>query len=584
MKRLLLTFTMLLALIASLVAASPVAAQDGGGTVTGDKTLSETDIDCGGVLEVTLTLVAQTGIAGDPEDIILVLDRSGSMGINGGQPLADLKTAANTFVDIIDEATDGVLDGTISNGSRVGVVSFADGASLDVPLTSDANAVKTAINALSAGGNTNHQDAIDTAQTELAGSQLTNSKQMILFTDGVTTAGGDANAAAAAARAAGTEIFCIGLGSVSVTDLNEWATDPDSTHVFIAPTSGELEDIFEAIGAAITVPAATNIKVVDTVNDYFAVSNPVESKGSVVQNGNELTWTIDELSTETVTLTYTATHDCTQPGGTLAVNDSVTYTDDESHTLTFPDPTVNVRGCAASLALTPETDTNELCEDDSHSVTATVFDDFGDPVEGITVDFNIISGPNAGKSGSSDTDASGQAIYEYTAEPCPDGLGTDVIEATVDAACGIPAALSDTAEKDWLDTTPPEVECVEAVNPHGQKVPPAGSTTLPGSKGGQNEDGFYQLNAYDCCDPNPQIYVEDTGSGTVFGPFAGGTVIKYTEDSEAVPEIKKMGSDKGEAGAVSWHIIGNGDPCVSAVDASGNKSDCMDCLVPPPPK
>jgi len=45
-----------------------------------------------------------------------------------------------------------------------------------------------------------------------------------------------------------------------------------------------------------------------------------------------------------------------------------------------------------------------------------------------------------------------------------------------------------------------------------------------------------------------------------------------------------MGSDKGEAGAVSWHIIGNGDPCVSAVDASGNKSDCMDCLVPPPPK
>ena len=34
--------------------------------------------------------------------------------------------------------------------------------------------------------------------------------------------------------------------------------------------------------------------------------------------------------------------------------------------------------------------------------------------------------------------------------------------------------------------------CAESVNPHGQTTPPAGSTTLPGPNGGQNEDGFYR--------------------------------------------------------------------------------------------
>ena len=131
------------------------------------------------------------------------------------------------------------------------------------------------------------------------------------------------------------------------------------------------------------------------------------------------------------------------------------------------------------------------------------------------------------------------------------------------------------------DVTPPEASCLETVNPHGKTVPPAGSTTLPGPKGGQNEDGFYQLLATDNVDPNPQIFVVDTGSGTPFGPFASGTNIKYTEDPTATPTQKEMGSSTD---AVAWHIIGNGDAAVLAVDASGNVSDAAFCLVPPPPK
>ncbi|TET74130.1 MAG: hypothetical protein E3J42_05760 [Dehalococcoidia bacterium] len=136
-----------------------------------------------------------------------------------------------------------------------------------------------------------------------------------------------------------------------------------------------------------------------------------------------------------------------------------------------------------------------------------------------------------------------------------------------------------------VDITPPEVWCIESVNPHGKTVPPAGKTTLPGPKGGQNEDGFYQLLAEDNCDPEPEIYVSYIGADPMllFGPFDSGIVVKITEDPEASPFCKKMGSSKGQAGAVAYHIRLPSDPVIYAVDASGNMNRCQ-CLVPPPPK
>jgi hypothetical protein len=141
-----------------------------------------------------------------------------------------------------------------------------------------------------------------------------------------------------------------------------------------------------------------------------------------------------------------------------------------------------------------------------------------------------------------------------------------------------------TLEKITVDRTPPEVCCVETVNPHGKNIPPAGSTTLPGAKGGQNEDGFYELIAVDNIDPEPEIFVVDSVTGVTFGPFESGTIIKYTEANGATPSIKEMGSDKGQAGAVDWHIKGQGDMILMAIDDSGNIAECTCCLVPPKPK
>jgi len=125
------------------------------------------------------------------------------------------------------------------------------------------------------------------------------------------------------------------------------------------------------------------------------------------------------------------------------------------------------------------------------------------------------------------------------------------------------------------DVTAPEPSCVEGTNPHGKNVPKATN---------QNPDGFYLLGAIDNLDPDPQIWVMDGGSGTIFGPYASGTTIKYTQAPGATPSEKKIGSSNGQAGAVTVHLKGTGDAFVFATDASGNESAAVACLVPPPPK
>lgn len=238
------------------------------------------------------------------------------------------------------------------------------------------------------------------------------------------------------------------------------------------------------------------------------------------------------------------------------------------------------------IELTPETATNELgTPGQTHTVTATVTAGSAGPLAGIPVVFTITSGPNAGASGTCSvnadctTDANGQVSFTYEALQGPAGLGTDTIVASFTNADGTVTYGSDTATKDWVDTTPPVTACVETVNPAGNNIPKA-----PANGGqGQNQDGFYQLNAEDAVWPaeDIDIYVIDTGTGTVFGPFAVGTNIKYTEANGATPSQELMG---GPDSAVAWHIKGQGDMAIVAVDGSGNASDPLLCLVPPPPK
>lgn len=155
-------------------------------------------------------------------------------------------------------------------------------------------------------------------------------------------------------------------------------------------------------------------------------------------------------------------------------------------------------------------------------------------------------------------------------------------------ACAVSFTLVDTLDprQVFVDTqeivvNPPRAACEETTNPHGQTIPSAGSTTLPGPQGGQNEDGYYLISASDA---SASVFVVDTGTGMTFGPFPSGTKIKYTEAPGTTPTSKPIGSTSGQAGAVLVHITGQGDAAVFAIDAGGTQSPLVFCLVPPLPK
>ena len=142
------------------------------------------------------------------------------------------------------------------------------------------------------------------------------------------------------------------------------------------------------------------------------------------------------------------------------------------------------------------------------------------------------------------------------------GLGATTVTCAATDAAGNTGTGTGTITV--VDTTPPTVGCPEAENPGGH---------VPGS---HNEDGFFRLDASDVVDADADVYLRDTGSGTVFGPYASGQRIKYTENG-ATPSVKTMPSG-------ILHITGTGDAEVYAVDFSGNTSAPAACLVPQPPK
>ena len=237
------------------------------------------------------------------------------------------------------------------------------------------------------------------------------------------------------------------------------------------------------------------------------------------------------------------------------------------------------------IKLDPQTDVNPVGED--HTVTATVTHLSGFPMPGILVSFQVVSGPNAGEVSDPGecsidpncrTDGAGQTSWTY---PGLGGVGTDTIVACVEHEDNNNSGDLRTcaeARKEWV-----ELACTETVNPHGKTTPPAGSTTLPGSKGGQNEDGFYEL-SLDGFPRGSRLWVTDASGSGPFGPFSPGDKVKITEAPGATPSSKPMGSSNGQAAALAAHITLTGDALLFAVDPAGNRFGPVSCLVPPPPK
>ena len=224
---------------------------------------------------VTVTTAGSSGAA---ISVALVIDKSGSM---GGQSIADAQTAANSFVN------------NMQANDKGAILSFNTSVTVDQTFTTDKNALKNAINAILAGGNTAIYDAVYQA-VDLTKVQ-TGRKAIILMTDG-----GDNSSTHSITDAinyaiqASLPVYTIGLGlsagSAEEQHLQQIATQTGGKY-YLAPSSSTLSTIYQSISQQLSN------QYLITYNSASTTSTARNVSISVTYNG----------STDSKTKTYTST-------------------------------------------------------------------------------------------------------------------------------------------------------------------------------------------------------------------------------------------------------------------------------------
>jgi hypothetical protein len=235
-----------------------------------------------------------------------------------------------------------------------------------------------------------------------------------------------------------------------------------------------------------------------------------------------------------------------------------------------PDPQNNcVPGAQPKhFTLTLDPPEKDNPEDTEHTVTATLLQD-GAPLGGGSIVFEVTGVNPTG--GSATTDVNGQATFTWLGV----NEGTDTVTACYHADANESCEATASALKHWLHVNkPPTAACTPTTNPGGKNIP--GQNASP--KAGQNPDGYYQLLGVDPDSPAPAIFVGDTGSSFVAGPYAPGTKVKITQAPGITPRAQSGPKD------ITAHIFLNGDARVYAVDDEGLPSTQVICYVPRPPK
>lgn len=213
-------------------------------------------------------------ICENASDVVLAIDRSGSMDDDSQdppQPLTDVKQAAISFVN------------QAKPNDQIGVVSFANAASHppDVGLSSNLENVRAEIAKLAiltdGPQNTNIGDGLEKSLTEVRSPRhISGSKPVIvLLTDGaanVPELEGDssypeqfARGIALQAKNAGVEIYTIGLGNkVSKEFLKSITSGPN--YFFSAADSGDLSAVYKSISSAICRVGPAVIEIITRVS------------------------------------------------------------------------------------------------------------------------------------------------------------------------------------------------------------------------------------------------------------------------------------------------------------------------------
>ncbi len=227
-----------------------------------------------------------------PTDVLLTIDRSGSMAADGGsppEPLESAKRAAQSFLRQLRDT------------DQVAVLSYATTPSdpMEQTLTSNHTTAFTAIGSITMGTDgiqyTDMGAAFRAAARELRGPRQRDDarKVLIFMTDGDVTrpvnpetgerdieyATAYAIAAAEEVKAAGILIYTIGFGAEfgelgaeidRNTDLiRKLATSPETS--YIAPTLADLERVYQELSVGICEAAPARIDVIAKTNTNFQV-------------------------------------------------------------------------------------------------------------------------------------------------------------------------------------------------------------------------------------------------------------------------------------------------------------------------
>lgn len=208
-----------------------------------------------------------------PVDAMVLIDTSGSMNDDGGeppQPITDAKNAAAAFA------------GRLSEEDRVGVVSFASVGMLEQPLSLRLDLGQAALRELailpeSETGSTNLGDAIRIASEELNSPRHQNKAQkvLVLLTDGKANAptepGGEVFAAqeAAAAKTTGITTYAIGLGNKVNRQFLETSIASGKGEYYPAVNRQDLDEIYQKISASLCEHGPAIIDIVPRSPDVL---------------------------------------------------------------------------------------------------------------------------------------------------------------------------------------------------------------------------------------------------------------------------------------------------------------------------
>ena len=193
-----------------------------------------------------------TGTEVDRE-IVLVLDRSGSMGWNVNSSDPDEGTRW--------EALDAAVDELISNlnstaqSERVSLVFFNSSASVHQSLTLNYSLIESAIDDVSPTGGTNIADGISVGGAELYNSSTRpySEKTMIVLTDGVSTSGDPVYEAGEVRDNYGCRVHTVTFSDgADQTTMISVAEAGDGMH-FHASTTAQLSTVFQTI--ALSTPS-----------------------------------------------------------------------------------------------------------------------------------------------------------------------------------------------------------------------------------------------------------------------------------------------------------------------------------------